>query len=549
MVNYELSIVTSIGKAALLVDLYSLAFLLFLAGALTIYYLVGRLIGKGQWVVLLATSLVFYCTVGSWKTLWFVILTAAVTWFGPLVLARMDTTCSRERKAASDKHVRKQIKVRWARRKRLVLLACLLVCFGILAYLKYWNEILYQFGLASSATSLGLLLPLGISFYTFQSVSYVIDAYNGKFKPQKNFAKHLLFVSWFPQLIQGPIHRYEHLAPQLLSAHSWSDVELGRSLLTFVFGMMKKYALADLLVGPMAKMLTGTSSSTPGIQFVIAILMYSAQQYGDFSGGIDMMLGASSLFGVEMAPNFRRPYFSLSLADFWRRWHISLGQWMRDYVFYPFALTAAMKRFGRFATTHAGKHLGRTLPACLANILVFLVVGIWHGAELHFVVWGLYNGLVIAAADLLKPVFDAGASALHINRQRRSWRLFCIIRTFIVVNIGWYFDRIEDFGTSLLALKQTFFHLEPWRYREMLFNLQFTGNEKRQIILAAVAILVVCATSLWEERRGHDEPCSAMATLASGSLPYGIAAALLFVFLITLAGMFDVGGGFMYANY
>ena len=138
----------------------------------------------------------------------------------------------------------------------------------------------------------------------------------------------------------------------------------------------------------------------PGSVVVFGILLYSAQQYGDFSGGIDMVEAASSLFGVGMAENFRRPYFSVSLADFWRRWHITLGTWMRDYVFFPFALTKPMQRLGKWASERLGEHLGRTLPACVANILVFLIVGLWHGAEPHYVAWGLYNGVVIALADL-----------------------------------------------------------------------------------------------------------------------------------------------------
>lgn len=148
-----------------------------------------------------------------------------------------------------------------------------------------------------------------------------------------------------------------------------------------------------------------------------------------FPGGIDMVLGVAQLFGIEMMPNFRQPYFSTSLGDFWRRWHISLGAWMRDYLFYPFALTKPMQRFGKWATGHWGKHFGRVLPAAVANLLVFAVVGIWHGPQAHYLVWGLYNGMVIALADLLEPAFKKMNTALHIPTESRTWHIFRILRT------------------------------------------------------------------------------------------------------------------------
>ena len=193
---------------------------------------------------------------------------------------------------------------------------------------------------------------------------------------------------------------------------------------------------------------------------LLAILLYSLQQYADFSGGIDIVLGVAQLFGIEMMPNFRQPYFSTSLGDFWRRWHISLGAWMRDYLFYPFALTKPMQRLGKWATGHWGKHFGRVLPAAVANLLVFAVVGIWHGPQAHYLVWGLYNGMVIALADLLEPAFKKMNVALHIPTESRTWHIFRILRTFVIVNIGWYFDRV---GLSLGAayLRNTLMSFRP----------------------------------------------------------------------------------------
>ena len=193
-------------------ELFSLHFLLFLVASLAAYHVVGRLARDA--------SLAFYCLVGRWQTLAYMLACAAVTWAAPLALARMGERCREERAAAPDRAARRAVRAAWDRRRRAVLAAALLACFGMLAYLKYWNVLLFEVGLAASPASLGLVLPLGISFYTFQAVSYLVDAYNGRFEPQRNPLKHLLFVSWFPQVIQGPINRYADLGPQLLEGHS-----------------------------------------------------------------------------------------------------------------------------------------------------------------------------------------------------------------------------------------------------------------------------------------------------------------------------------------
>ena len=324
---------------------------------------------------------------------------------------------------------------------------------------------------------------------------------------------------------------------------------MSRALVTVGYGMVKKFVMADLLVGIITRLLSSVDAQTPGSLIVLAILMYSAQQYGDFSGGIDMVEGVSELFGVHMAPNFRRPYFSTSLADFWRRWHISLGQWMRDYVFYPFALTAPMKRLGKWSSARLGRHVSRTLPACVANVLVFLIVGIWHGADLHFVVWGLYNGLVIALSDLLRPAFDRLVGALRVDREGRPWHVFAVLRTFAVVNVGWYFDRIEDFGTSVLCLKSTLLNFDPAGLGPSLAALGLKPGERMQIMLAFVAIVVVFAQSLREERRGHaTQSCVAEGFLARPVLVRGATVVTLGL-LVLSSFVFNVGGGFMYANY
>lgn len=520
---------------------YTLAYILFLATALAVYYLVGRFVRRGQWIVLLVASLSFYAFSG-WQNFAFIGVTALSTWVGGLAFSHFEGQSKVARKQVESRDEKKAIKRRFTRKKRLVLLAMLLLNFGILAYIKY-ADVLVSYVAPGSGWHAGILLPLGISFYTFQSISYVIDTYNAKYDPERNFARYLLFVSFFPQLIQGPINRFDALAAQLYEPHAFDARNARRGLLQIGYGALKKYAIADILMKSVDAVFDNVTPGLPGSIIVCGILLYAVYQYADFSGGIDIVLGSARLFGVEMADNFRQPYFSVSLGDFWRRWHITLGAWMRDYVFYPFALLPGVQRWGKWLTAHCGKHIGRTLPACVANIIVFFLVGLWHGAESHFILWGLYNGLVIAASDLLTPVWNRLNRALHVNMEGRAHHVFCIVRTFIVVNIGWYFDRIVGAGDLATCFYNTIFNFQAGLFVPEFLRM----NDSQQCVglaLAALCCVFVFVISVLKER-GHD----VAGVILDWPAP---ARGLLYAFVIVAVAssfMFATAGGFMYANF
>ena len=465
----------------------SYPFIAFVLLLLLCYYLIFA--KRGQWVCLLAASLLFYALAGP-KNLVFLLLTALTCYLGGRKLYtyeqvyaafRKDKSHSREERTAKKKQIQDK--------KRIVLIAVLVLNFGILALIKYWG-VAYK----------GLLLPLGISFYTFQSVGYLIDCYNGKYPPEQNFLKYLLFVSFFPQLIQGPIGRFDQLSTQLTAQRKFDLENFKRSLLLTSFGILKKYAIANILSGPISVLLDDHAAEIPGSAVVFVILMYSAQQYADFSGGIDIVTGVAGMFGVQLAPNFRQPYFSVSLADFWRRWHISLGAWMRDYVFYPFALLKPIRNMGKRISKKWGKHLGVVLPASVANILVFFLVGIWHGAELHYILWGLYNGIVIALSDILSPVFHKWNETLHLNEKSSGMKLFRILRTFLIVNIGWYFDRIYDFHTCASCFGKTVTAFHIGALPATLSQYLSESMDVRKVIIVIAGLTIVFFVSLQRER-------------------------------------------------
>ena len=523
-------------------QLYSLQFALFLAASLAAYYAVGRLLGKGQWVVLLAASLGFYLASG-WQNMAFILLTSATTWASGVACGRIDARCAEARRAARDRAGKKALKEAAKRRKWAVLLACMLLNFGVLGYLKYWEVILAGLGDPGFMAS-GLLLPLGISFYTFQSVGYAIDCYNSKYAPEPNYARFLLFVSFFPQLIQGPINRYDDMAAQLFERRSFDLARSRRALLLVGFGAMKKYVMADVLVTTISQSLDHMGPNTPGSVVAFGILLYTVQQYGDFSGGIDMVRGVAELFGVRMAENFRQPYFSTSLSDFWRRWHMTLGAWMRDYVFYPLAVRPSLLRLNKWGTEHLGKHVGRTLSACIGNVVVFLLVGLWHGAEAHYVLWGLYNGLVIASADMLRPAFAALTRALRLDVGSAGYRVFAIARTFLLVNVGRYFDRLYDFGDCLQGIANTLFNFNPGEFLDW-FAVYSVDKMDACLAIAAVACVIVFIVSFNKER-GVDVCGWVLAR------PFSVRLAMYIVVGVLIAASFalsDAGGGFLYANF
>ena len=425
-------------------NFYSFTFFLFLIISLVAYYLIPK---KFQWLVLLSANTVFYAFSGIGNLI-FILLSSLITFFSAQLVSNLNETLKQKKEVLSKEDFKIE-KNRTQNIKRLVLVAMLFLNVGILIYLKYWRILI------GAKT---LLLPLGISYYTLTTIGYFMDIYNSKYEREKNFLKYFVFVAFFPQLILGPVVRFNQSGIQLKQEHSFDFENIKRGVTLILFGSLKKFIVADLLVKHIGTLFDGTYTNYPGCVLLTGILMYSIYQYADFSGGTDLVLGIAQLFGIELPQNFKQPYFSISLANFWQRWHITLGQWMRDYVFYPLALTKGMQNLSKFCTRKISKHFGRTIPACIANIVVFMLVGLWHGPELHFFIWGLYNGLVIALSDILKPVFEKINQILKINTKSSLWKFFQIIRTFIIVNIGWYFDRIVDVKKSFVYLKNTFVH-------------------------------------------------------------------------------------------
>lgn len=435
--------------------------------SLALYYLLP---GKLQWCILLCTSLLFY----AWsdvRILLFLIFTILTNYAAGLVIGK--------------KGIRGGV-------KRAVLIAALLLNFGLLYLLKYQNTWM------QSVVRFDTLLPVGISFYMFQSAGYVIDCYRGKYPPEKNVLRFALFVSFFPQIIQGPISRFDALAPQFREVHAFNADNMRFGLQRMMWGYLKKLVLADraaVLVNAVFR----DCDTYGGAVCVIAIVFYCIQLYCDFSGGIDITLGAAQLFGITLPENFRRPIFAVSLADYWRRWHITLGSWMRDYVFYPLALSKPLGSFGRFIRVHWNARAGKVLSTAVATFVVYFIIGLWHGTGIRYVFYGFWNGGIITLSLLLTGVYDSMKKRLGIRPDSKAYHAFQLLRTMFVVFLGRFITRSPSLHQAFQMIARTFSDPDFAQVRAGV--LSRLGLESADYVVIAIGMVILLLVE-WKQEKG-----------------------------------------------
>ena len=276
----------------------------------------------------------------------------------------------------------------------------------MLLFFKYFNffsgnasGLLQRIGIPVVLPALDLMIPIGISFYTLQAIAYMTDVYRGKYRADKNFFKFMLFMSYFPQIVQGPIARYDFLANQLYEGRDMEYKRCTFGIQLILWGYIKKLVIADRLAVPVNEIFNNFNEYT-GMLVLLAAIGYGLQVYADFSGGMDIARGVSQVFGIELQLNFKQPYFARSIEEFWRRWHITLGAWMKDYIFYPLSLSKLSGNIGKKARLLFGSSIGKKIPSFIAMFIVYFLVGFWHGAEWKYIFYGIWNGLFIMSGIL-----------------------------------------------------------------------------------------------------------------------------------------------------
>lgn len=424
----------------------SYEFLVFFPAIVVMFFLTPL---KWRWLLLLAGSCYFYM---CWKPEYIVLLmfSCFIDYFAALKMS-----------ATPDP----------VKRKKLLWLS-LVSNLGLLFTFKYFNffnesfrALFEQLNLAYAIPAVNLLLPVGISFYTFQTLSYTIDVYRGAIQPERHLGKFSLFVTFFPQLVAGPIERSSNLLPQLQSLRAKFDTErVTDGLRLMLWGLFKKVVIADRLAATV-NLVYNNPSEYQGAQVVLATIFFAFQIFCDFSGYSDIAIGAAKILGVDLMKNFDKPYCARSISEFWRRWHISLSTWFKDYVYIPLGGNRTLKWRWYYNL-----------------FLTFLISGLWHGANWTFVIWGALHGFYLVFAIISKPWREALSAQLGLHKLPLLLKAGQVAITFALVNLGWLFFRANNLSDALLLL-QNMFVLAPLAN---VFDLITPGGLVINLLLIAI---------------------------------------------------------------
>lgn len=446
----------------------SIHFLIFFPLVILVYFLIPQKV-KNIW--LLICSYYFYM---SWNPKYVILIVSStvITWIGGLMIGKNVETDNKYKKKG------------WVA-------ICLISNLLILGFFKYYNFfsanalfVLSKIGIKITLPNVDILLPVGISFYTFQALGYIIDVYRGTVKPEKNLLRYALFISFFPQLVAGPIERSKNLIHQIYEVHIFDSERVVRGLLLMGWGFFKKLIIADR-AALLVTAVYDSYANYSGLQIVVATMIFAVQIYCDFSGYSDIAIGAAEVMGFRLMENFNSPYFATSVKEFWRRWHISLSAWFRDYLYIPLG----GNRNGKWKSYR--------------NLLItFGLSGLWHGAGWKYIVWGGLNGLYQVIGDITKKYRENIQKILNINTQCWAYRFFQGIITFFLVDFAWLFFRASRLSIAYRMLKQMVSNFD-WRSMldtQTLLGLNTLSLEEKDFYVLLAAILVLIIVDFLKER-------------------------------------------------
>lgn len=523
-------------------------FFAFLAPVILIYHFAHQ---RLRWIVLLTASYVFFI-INSGILVIYLLASTVTVFFAAHLLEKLDEKCEAA-SAAAEKGEKKAVRSEFVKKKRWIVFAALAINFGFIIHLKYSaffnssiNDLFGVIGVSAVLPVSRYVLPLGISFYTMTAASYVIDVYRGSIRAERSLPKLALFFCFFPQILEGPICRYSETAQQLYSGRNIEYKNLCFGLQRVAFGMLKRMLVADRVNNYVNYVFSFYNIyNYSALEIVVATLCYSFQIYMDFSGTMDIVLGIAEVFGVTLPENFKRPFFSRTISEFWTRWHITLGKWFSDYVFYPVSMSKPMKALSRNARKKLGNHYGPLASGAIALFLVWLCNGLWHGSGWQYLFFGMYHFSIILAGSLTEPIWRVTAEKLRINRESKVYHLLQIVRTVLLFNLGEMFFRASSLkdGFAMLGRMVHEFSLTPL-FDGTLFKTWLDGRDYILLIVTAVALVIHGVRA----ERGHNvrEEIAALNPVAR----YSVYAALIMLALIF--GGYGFGYSYVepiYANF
>ncbi len=498
--------------------LTSLHFLLFFTISLVLYYVLPQ---KYQWVALLLYSICFF------------LLSATPYTIVYLVISLLSTTIC-VRKIAVFKEEKKDKKAKNA------LTIGIMINLGILGLLKYSDFFVSNMNLVSSFLNMSftipgieLLAPMGISFYTMQILGYLLDAYWGIIVPEKSFLKNALFIGYYPQLTSGPIARYQQVNEQLYSGHKFDQQAITFGLWRILWGFFKKMVLSAR-IGIVVDTIYNDTVTYQGLYIWLAAALFMMQLYTDFSGCMDIILGVSECYGIQLPENFRTPFFSRSIQEFWQRWHITLGAWLKDYILYPILRSNTWRKMGKWMKAHWGKKAAKQIPAYLGMLCVWLLIGLWHGGKWKYIFGqGIWFWFLIMMSQVMEPVFQKIRSVLKINTECFSWHLFQSLRVFCLVCFGNMFFRLDGLIATLRTMKLGFATWNPEIFLDdSLYKL---GLDQKNFHLMVLGLGVLLLVSVLQEKGSVREQ------LAKQNIAFRWLVLFALIFSVLVFGMYGPG--------
>lgn len=519
----------------------TLPFYIFLIILIPLYALCPQ---KQKWKLLLLFSCIFYIYSGIDKLI-LLFLTSLVVYCSGIKMEKIykeyDIYINSHSITSKE---RASLLLDYKARCKNILIISFLIILGILVYCKFALRIINTIGTRHEGIfNLGIIVPLGISYYTFSSLGYLLDIYWRKIRPEHNYFKLALCMTYFPQIIQGPISRYNKLLPQFNSPVSMTFQRLSYGLQLMLWGYFKKMVIADRL-DIFVKTVNASIENYQGVVILIALLFSTFQLYTDFSGCMDIVTGVSQILGINLDKNFDHPFFSKNTAEFWRRWHITLGSWFKDYVYFPLATSPRLMKISKYIKNHFGIQASKNISVIVPLASVWILTGIWHGTGWNYVLWGIYFGAIIISSNVLGAFFHKMNIRLHIREDRFEWKLFQMIRTFIIFMIGHLIVMPGTLQKTVLTIRQLFASFNIWvLFDKTLFTL---GLDQPNFSLAIFCLIFLLVIENLQLKYSLREKISEFNIFFRWGIYY------LGIFAILLLGIYGTGynpGSFVYAQF
>lgn len=532
----SLSSFLTAGGASGMTSFFSVEYLfVFLPASILLYWISPQRIRR---YVLLFESCAFFWLISGKLTAYLILSAVSIYGFG-LWLEKLEER-KKEAIRGLEREEKKRVKKQFTVRLRLVLALAVCIHIGGLLVLKYSafaagniNSLLALMNVGARMSIPKFIMPIGISFFTLQAVSYLVDVYRGKTKADRNFLRLLLWLSFFPQIVEGPICRYSQTAHQIWKAEKINFDSLTFGLQRILFGMMKKIVVADRL-NPLIENVFDNYNEYGGGVIALAAVCYTVQLYMDFSGSMDAVIGTAQIFGIEMPENFKRPFFSKTISEFWKRWHVTLGEWFKDYVFYPITMAKPMQKLTKSARKKLGNHFGPLIAGGIALFCVWFSNGLWHGAAWSYIFFGMYHFALILTGRIFAPAVNAVNGRLHIDSRSKPYCAMQIIRSDILVVIGEMFFRAKGLraGMNMFSRMVTDFGFDALN-RGLLVKL---GVDYADLFIVGLTVAVVFAVGIFNEKG-----ISVRAELRKKKLVFRWAVLLALCIYIVIFGAYGIG--------